>query len=156
MQYWWLYFSRRYALLSSRQPTKVSGKYVTVSSSPFKTWTIGHQGLCLFQILLMMMISLVMSLKAKIIGSASGTSDIFLESKCQMVRSLTTGLPKDQIIITTTGFSMETMIWSCTRQYTWTGGRLIIEDGTFWKIQIGEVQHKQNNLIQQNELNRTH
>ena len=54
--------------------------------------------------------SMVMSLKAKISGSASGTSDIFLESKCQMVRSLTTGLPKDQIIITTTGFSMETMI----------------------------------------------
>ena len=164
MQYWWLYddelwntddYTSQEDMLSSLRGNQ-QRCLASMSRSVLPLSKPGQQGLWLFQILLMMMISLVMSLKAKITGSASGTSDIFLESKCQMVRSSTNGLPKEQIIITMTGFSMETMIWSCTRQYTWTGGRLIIEDGTFWKIQIGEVQHKQNNLIQQNELNRTH
>ena len=161
MQYWWLYddelwntddYTSQEDMLSSLRGNQ-QRCLASMSQSVLPLSKPGHQGLWLFQIL---MRSMVMSLKAKISGSASGTSDIFLESKCQMVRSLTTGLPKDQIIITTTGFSMETMIWSCTRQYTWTGGRLIIEDGTFWKIQIGEVQHKQNSLVQQNELKSTH
>ena len=64
----------------------------------------GHQGLWLSPILVLLMMSMVMSLKAKITGSSSGTSDIFLESKCQMIGSSTIGLPKDQIIITMTGF----------------------------------------------------